>query len=121
MNTAFVVSGGQPRARALTPVPAPAGDAEVVAPDDLAGVRDVAHGLAVGDGVERLVAARDDQARRADVVVEVLAADRQQVEHRHRVVDVGEPVDRGADRPRDRRSSDSTLLRACRGFTPNER
>ena len=89
------VGGGlvESGAHALAPVPPPAGDAEVVAPHDLAGIDRHRDGLAVGHRVERLVAGRAHEPGRAGVAVEVLAADGHEVLDRDGVVEVGEPVD----------------------------
>jgi hypothetical protein len=72
-------AGGDAGKGALPPVPATAGDAAVVAPDDLAGLVVLTYGLAAGGGVERLVAAGADQPRGAGVGGAVLAAEGQQV------------------------------------------
>src|SRR5215472_19062785 len=77
---------GDAGADALPPVPGTAGNAEVVAPDHFAWLRVGDDRLPVAYGVERLVPGRTYQARGPAVSVQVLAADRQQMPHRHRVV-----------------------------------
>src|SRR3546814_11487195 len=88
------LSRAQPGARARPPVPAPAGDAAVVAPHHLAGLGGLDHGLAAGGGLETLAAVGDDQPRRSGIGGEVLAADRDSVAQAERVVYVDHGVDR---------------------------
>jgi hypothetical protein len=91
------VGGGgvQAGADALPPVPAAAGDPEVVAPHHLSGVDRHSGGYAVRDRFEGLVTVGADQAGRADVAVEVLPAEGDEVLDRDGVVEVGEAVDAG--------------------------
>ena len=79
-------------AASLTPVPAPAGHPRVVAPDDLTGRRVLDDRAAFRHGVERFLTSCSDQPRRSAIAGEVLAAERDLVQHRDRVVEVGEPV-----------------------------
>jgi drug/metabolite transporter (DMT)-like permease len=85
-------------AAGLAPVPAPAGHPGGIAPDHLAGLGVLGHREAVGRGVERLVASGAEQPRRAGVAGQVLSAQRDLVQHRDRVVVVGEPVHAGQPR-----------------------
>ena len=80
-------------AAGLPPVPAPTGHAGLVAPDHLAWVGMLDHVGTVGDRVEGFIAGGAHQPRRTDVAGQVLAADRELVQHGHGVVQVGEPVD----------------------------
>ena len=95
MNSAVAGVLAQLGAAGLAPVPAPAGHPGVVAPHHLAGIGMLDHRDAVGCGVEGLVAGGADQPRRAGVAGQVLPAERDLVQHRDRVVAVGEPVDPG--------------------------
>lgn len=82
----------QPRAAALTPVPPPAGDAGVIALDDLTGVGVLGDVGAAGTGIESVVASGTDEAGCADVTVKVLAAERHLMQDGDRVIEVRQPV-----------------------------
>jgi len=77
----------EPRSAALTPIPAPAGHAEVVAPDDLPRPRRAVW------SVECLVAGGADEAEITLKPIEVLPAHRNHVPKADRVVGVDERVD----------------------------
>jgi hypothetical protein len=93
MNSAVVVSSPSCGATCLTPVPAPTGHPRVVAPHHLPLVGVLDHGCTLDRRVEGLLTAGADEPRRAAIAGEVLAAEWELVEHRDRVVDVGDPVD----------------------------
>jgi len=78
---------------ALTPIPTPASDTEVIAPHNLAHVGDGCRRLTIDDGVEWLIAQSASQPWGTDVAVEVLSSDWKHVLDRNGVVQVGESVD----------------------------
>ena len=59
---------------ALPPVPAPAGDAGIVAPDHLARIHRLEDGCTVADGSKGLTTQSHGQARAAGIGIQVLAA-----------------------------------------------
>lgn len=75
----------------LAPVPPPARDPQVVAPDDLAG-RGVFQVGAVAAGIERLVPGRDGHAQRTSEPIGILAAQWHDVADADRVVGVDQRV-----------------------------
>src|SRR4051812_10272505 len=74
---------GELSALGLSPVPAAAGDAGIITPDDFTWVRVLDDGQAARRRVERLLTGGADQPRQARVAVEVLAAERYLVQHGH--------------------------------------
>src|SRR3954451_7125483 len=85
-------AAGQPRAASLAPVPAPAGHATVIAPDDLSGQNLLDVG-AVAGGIERLATRRHAQVERAFQAVGILAPEWHDVADADRVVEINERVD----------------------------
>ena len=84
---------GQLGAAALAPVPAATGHAAAVGPDHLARFRVLDDLLAAADERERLVAGREAQRRVARELVEILAADRQDMPDADGVVEIDDAID----------------------------
>src|SRR5580698_409330 len=78
---------------ALPPVPAPAGDPRVIAPDDLARTGLLDGEFAVCCGVEGFAAVGADEARCTEVGGAVFTAHRNEMADGDGVVDVGDSVD----------------------------
>lgn len=85
---------GELRAEALPPVPAAAGDAAAVGPDDLARFRVLDRWLAVLGGIPGFAPGGDVEDEVAGQAVEVFAADRQQMGEADGVVAIDDAVDR---------------------------
>src|SRR5699024_96806 len=75
-------------AAAMPPIPSSARHRLVIAPDDLPVLGVLDYILAVGDRIERLFATGPHKTGRTDVAAEVLAAERDLMEHGDRVVDI---------------------------------
>ncbi len=86
----IVLSEALSRVRTLTPVPAPTGDASVIAPDNFARFWRLGGGLSFFQGIKCFTTVCENQPRRSTISRAIFAAYRYGIAQAHRVIKIND-------------------------------